>query len=89
MDHEHITRMETQVRELHEHLETLASHQPVHQLLDMIHKPGWTSIAEQAMISGLLDAMFAQARALSALKLVLLDGASKVELNPQPLPPKE
>jgi hypothetical protein len=44
-------------------------------------------VAEQAFFTGIVDAMLMQTKTLSALKQVLLSGATKVELNPQPLPP--
>ena len=56
-------------------------------LIPIIHKPGWTSVAEEAFVTGILDAMLSQTKTLSELKQVLLSGVNKVALNPQPLPP--
>ena len=53
-------------------------------MVSVIHKPGWTTKAEVAFFSGIVDSMIAHAKALSSLKHVLLSGAAKVELNPSP-----
>jgi hypothetical protein len=37
---------------------------------------------------GILEAMVSQMKTLSVMKRVLLSGAAKVVLNPQPLAPK-
>jgi ABC-type thiamin/hydroxymethylpyrimidine transport system permease subunit len=84
------TQLETQLRELHKGFQNLAGEQDsVHSLISMIHKPGWTTIAEVALVTGIVDAMLAHTKALNDLKQALLSGASKVSLNPQPLPPAE
>ena len=44
-------------------------------------------MAEEAFVTGILDAMLSQTKTLSELKQVLLSGVNKVALNPQPLPP--
>lgn len=88
MEKHHVTHLESQINELHKGMTSLAHQEPVTALISVIHKPGWTTIAEQAFFAGIVDAMLAQTKILLAMKQVLLNGASKVELNPQPLPPK-
>jgi hypothetical protein len=89
VEEQYIDQMETKLNHVHKALQHLAGHQPVTQLLDVIRKPGWTTVAEQALFAGLLDALVGHVNIITSLKQVLLSGASKVELNPQPLPPKE
>jgi hypothetical protein len=89
MEEQHMYQMETKLNHLHQSLQHLAGNQPVTQLLDVIRKPGWTTVAEHALFAGVLDALLAHVNIITSLKQVLLSGASKVELNPQPLPPKE
>lgn len=89
MEKHHIEHLEKKINELHKSLAALGGQDPVTGLINIIHNPGWTTIAEQAFFTGIVDAMLAQTNTLLALKQVLLSGAAKVELelNPQPLPP--
>jgi hypothetical protein len=87
MEKHHTTQLEAQINELHTSLARLASEEPLTELIKIVHRPGWTTIAEEAFFMGILEAMVSQMKALSAMKQVLLSGAAKVELNPQPLPP--
>ena len=87
MEKHDIEHLERKIHELHKSLTALRDQDPVTGVITIIHKPGWTSVAEQAFFTGIVDAMLMQTKTLSALKQVLLSGATNVELNPQPLPP--
>jgi hypothetical protein len=87
MEKHHIAHLEEQLRDLHTGLRDLASGYEVEELIGIIHKPGWTTVAEAELFIGLVESMVAQTRNLSSLQRVLFNGAAKVELNPQPLPP--
>jgi hypothetical protein len=82
------TQLEAQINEVHMSMTRLASEEPLTELIKIVHRPGWTTIAEEAFFMGILEAMVSQTRTLSAMKQALLSGAAKVELNPQPLAPK-
>ena len=88
MEKNHIEHLEMQLKELHTSLTRLSGEEPVTGLAHIIRKPGWTTPAEIAFFTGIVDAMHGQAKILLAMKQALLSGAAKVELNPQPLPPK-
>src|SRR5262249_13337895 len=83
-----LERMETQIKELHTTLKSLADDKGFGELIRIIRRPGFTRPAEAAFLAGLLDSMLGQAKNMSRLKQVVLAGAEKVELNPQPLPPE-
>jgi len=83
-----LLHIENQVKELRGDLANLADGTGYQELLLIIRKPWFTSVAEHAFLQGVVDSMLAQTKALLGLKHVLISGASKVELNPQPLPPK-
>jgi hypothetical protein len=57
------------------------------EFISIIRRPGLTSVAEIALIRGIVDSTLVQANAVLTLQQALLSVASKVELNPQPLPP--
>ena len=87
MDIKQAAHIETKLKELHASIQHLAGGETVDSMVSVIHKPGWTTIAEVAFFTGIVDSMTAHAKALSSLKQTLLSAAAKVELNPQPLPP--
>ena len=87
MDKQQATHIETQLKELHASLQRLSGGDSVESMVSVIHKPGWTTIAEVAFFTGIVDSMISHSKALFSLKQVLLSGAAKVTLNPQPLPP--
>ena len=87
MEKHHIEHIEKKINELHKSLVALGGQDPVTGLINIIHNPGWTSMAEEAFVTGILDAMISQTKTLSELKQVLVSGVNKVALNPQPLPP--
>lgn len=89
MDKKHIAKFESQIKEFNNSLRQLTGGDSLDGLIKVIHQPGWTTIADIEFVGGILDSMVSQSRALNSLKQVLLSGASKVELNPQPLPPKQ
>jgi hypothetical protein len=83
-DAEHL---EKKINELHKSLIALSGQDPVTGLITIIHKPGWTSVAELEFFTGIVDSMVSQTKSLAELKRVLSSGSNKVALNPQPLPP--
>ena len=88
MQQHDLTHLETSIKDMCDSLTSAADRKGFEEFLTIIHKPGFTSVAEIALLRGVVDSMHEQAKTLVGLKQVLLSGASKVELNPQPLPPK-
>jgi hypothetical protein len=87
LDKKQASHIEAQLKELHSSFQQLSGGDPVENMISVIHKPGWTTIAEVTFFTAIVDSMLAHTKALSALKQALFSGAAKVELNPQPLPP--
>jgi len=88
MEKQDLTHLETKIKELRTSLTSLAEGKGFEEFISIIHKPGFTSVAEHSLLRGVVDSMLEQAKALLGLKHVLFSGAAKVELNPQPLPPR-
>jgi hypothetical protein len=82
-----LTHLEAKIKELRATLTNLADGRGFEEFIRIIHKPGFTSVAEATLFNGVVDSMAEQAKTVLGLKQVLLTGAEKVELNPQPLPP--
>jgi hypothetical protein len=53
----------------------------------IFHGGRFTTVAEAALLIGVAEAMHEHSKIVLQLKQVLISGAEKVELNPQPLPP--
>ena len=83
-----LERLETQIKELRTTLRSLDDGGGFEKLIGTIRKPYWTTPAEAALVKGVVDSMLGQAKTMVRLKQVLFTGAEKVEINPQPLPPK-
>jgi hypothetical protein len=81
------THLETKLKELRGTLTSLADGAGFEQFIRTIHKPGFTTVAEAALLLGIAEAMNEHSKIALQLKQVLISGAEKVELNPQPLPP--
>jgi len=83
-----LNHLEKTVTELSNALSKLGDGESLREFLRIIHQPGFTTPAEVLLFRGIADSLLEQTRAVAGLKQVLLSSASKVELNPQPLPPK-
>ena len=88
-----IAHLETRLKELSEHLETMGDTSDLEEMIFIIHRPGWTTPAEYLLVSGIVDAMQEHAKSLATLRQSLIAGSRAIgeqadELNPQPLPPR-
>ena len=53
--------------------------QQVGELIPLVQRPGWTTVAELALVSGLVDAMIKQAELIGELHAMLMRGALVVQ----------
>jgi HAMP domain-containing protein len=88
MENHDQAHFENRIKELLDNMKNAADEAAFREFIATIRKPGFTTPAEIALLRGALDSMLEQSKVLLGLKQVLISGASKVELNPQPLPPK-
>jgi hypothetical protein len=82
-----IARLETKLKSLRADLAKLSDAKPMEEFLQIIHKPGFTTVAEGMLIEAIVASLHAQIRVALEMRASLLNAASRVELNPQPLPP--
>ena len=73
-----VTNLETRIKELTKTLTQLTTEQDFQELIQIIHRPGWTTPAEFAFATGIVETMLAQAKALTNLKQALLAGSREV-----------
>ncbi len=84
----HVKQLEAKVRELQDIFEDFGDAKAdLDTFWKVIHRPGWTTVAEILLVNAALEAEKNYAQATLALNRAVLSAASKVELNPQPLPP--
>jgi hypothetical protein len=83
----HAEDLEPKIRELRSALQDLSKGEQLDELIELIHRPGWTTLAEVAFVEGVIGSLIAQTETVQGLKNVLLSASSRIELNPQPLPP--
>lgn len=74
-------QIESRCKTLTQHLKGLADEKDFNELMTIIHKPGWTTVAEFLLVNALLDSMTAQAKHLADLKQTLLAGARAVPIG--------
>jgi hypothetical protein len=84
----HVEEIEKKIRDLKGVMERFGdATNDLDRLIITIHKPPFTTPVDIAFIEGILDAEKKYALATIELNNVLVSAASKIELNPQPLPP--
>jgi hypothetical protein len=79
MQEQDLIHLKSRVEDLCTSLANVANEKEFQEFLTIIHKPGWTSVAEQAFVSGILNAMQSHAQTLSRLKQTLLEGSRAVK----------
>jgi len=88
MQKHEIDQLESSTRQVCDSLRSLADDKDFKEFLITIRRPGFTTPAEALLFRGVVDGLLTHAKAISSLKQVIAGAAARVELNPQPLPPK-
>jgi hypothetical protein len=81
MEQHEVTHLETRIKDLCRSLASVANDKDFMALLPIIHRPGWTTVAEAMLVKGLIDAMHAHTQTLAELKQVLVKGSHAVEVK--------
>jgi hypothetical protein len=78
MEKQELANLESRIQETKKNLSQLADHAELQEFLAIIHRPGWTTVAEAAFVSGIVDSIASHTQVLLNLKGVLLAGARAV-----------
>jgi hypothetical protein len=78
MEHD-IDKLVAGIRGLQQAIAKLATDNHTEELMRIIHRPGWTTVAEFKLVSGMLDSAQDHAEALSRQLRNLIQGARQVE----------
>jgi hypothetical protein len=88
-----IAGLEQDLRQLSAGLATLGSGEDVEELIKVVHRPGWTSIAEMFLISNIVKSLNAHVETVGGLKQALIEGSHRITADtrhasgPAPAPP--
>jgi hypothetical protein len=77
-DDRHVQHLEKKIDALTGQLAALGNAQHLKELLLIIHRPGWTTIAEVAFVNAILDNIGAQVHTLDRLQAELVAASRKV-----------
>jgi hypothetical protein len=73
-----LDQLHTLVQDLSHRLADTADEKDFSELLQIIHKPGFTSVAEAMFVSAIVNSMHSHTKSLSDLKKVLLEGSRAI-----------
>lgn len=82
-----ITCLEAKIKALCTHLEATGDTSDMEEMLVLIHRQGWTTPQEIALVSGMVDSMQAHVNNLTEMRKVVLSASRAIELKPQQPPP--
>jgi hypothetical protein len=75
---DHINQIEAQLKELEKLAKSFGSNDDVQELLRIIHRPGWTTIAESQLVLALTEATITNIKQAGHLRQELLKCAKAV-----------
>jgi hypothetical protein len=78
MEKHDVTKLEGRINELSHSLKQLSNDGEMQELLQIIHRPGWTTPAEALLVSGIVDSMVAKTKTLMDLKHTLMAGSRAI-----------
>ncbi len=74
-----IKTLETGLNQLSDRLASFGDHaKQISELIPIIHRPGWTTLAEVTLVSGMVEAMNKHLDVVTGLHAALLRGAQAV-----------
>jgi hypothetical protein len=79
MANDHVKIMESKIQEFRNTAAELATPKPMDELITIIHRPGWTTPAELALVTSALENMTGATRMLVQSRSALLKAAEQVK----------
>ena len=74
----HIEKLGKHIEALSHDLAQLGNTEDLENLIQIIHRPGWTTLPEIAFASGIVESLHTQTKALIQLKSVLVKTSESV-----------
>lgn len=79
MEKHNLPQLEARIRELEGVCKAVGDNSELTELLTILHRPGWTSVAEFAFATSIVDSLLSQTRNVVALRKTLLAGSREVQ----------
>ena len=74
-----IKALEGRLNQLSDKLASFNSHsQQISELIPVIHRPGWTTLAEVTLVSGVVEAMIKHTEVVAELHSALMRGSQAI-----------
>ena len=73
--------MEAKLKELKELCTKLSNDSDVNEMLQIIHKPGYTTVAEFSLVSSTVESLIEQSRNVLTQRHALLAGSKEIEVG--------
>lgn len=83
MEKQEIDALESRLKQLKSALEDLADGSEIDELLGRIHFPGWTTLPEQFLVTGITESLMRQVASVRQLKETLTDGGRVIVGDPE------
>jgi hypothetical protein len=83
MDKQEIDALESRLKQLKSALEDLGDGSEIDELLGRIHFPGWTTLPEQFLVTGITESLMGQVASVRQLKEILTDGGRVITGDPE------
>ena len=77
-----VKQLETDIVQLRDNLATLADDSDMSELLNMIHRPGWTTPTESALVAGLVESLRGHTQLIVDLRQILITGCRQISSDP-------
>jgi hypothetical protein len=78
MKADHLKHLDSGIEEVRRGWRKLADDDDLAELLKVIHRPGWTTPAEVAFVTGIVDSLREHTNTMLGLKRTLIDGSRAV-----------
>lgn len=73
-----VKQLEANIKQVRADLAALADDSDMSEVLDMIHRPGWTTPAESVLVSGVVESLRAHTQLIVDLRQTLIIGCRQV-----------
>ena len=81
MEKHDLSQLESKLKEFQDACSTLSDDSDIVELLKIIHRPGWTTLAEVSFVNGAADSLVRQVRNVVAQRQALLSASRQVEVG--------
>jgi hypothetical protein len=79
MEKHNLPQLEARIKELEGVCKSVGDNSDLVELLTILHRPGWTTVAEFTFANSIVESLLAQTRNVLTLRKTLLEGSREVQ----------